>query len=153
MGVRSSNGEDIPLEGEDRMASRRVRVNQRFFRDAVVSAYGGKCCITGIDLEEVLIASHIKPWKDSNSKEKLNPRNGLCLNALHDKAFDRGLIAVNDDYSIAVSNVVSQSPNYAVRSLLLEYKSRKITLPSRFLPQAEFLQWHRNNVFEHGRRG
>lgn len=149
LGIESSDEEDIPLEGEERMAYGRVRANQRVFRKVVLSAYGGKCCITGIDLEEVLIASHIKPWKWSDSKEKLNPRNGLCLNALHDKAFDRGLIAVNDDYSIAVSNVVSQSPNDAVRSLLLGHESRKITLPSRFLPHPEFLQWHRNNIFEH----
>lgn len=153
LGIESSDQEDIPSEGEERMAYGRVRVNQRFFRKAVLSAYGGKCCITGIDLKEVLIASHIKPWKRSDSKEKLNPSNGLCLNALHDKAFDRGLIAVNDDYSIAVSNVVSQSPNDAVRSLLLGHESQNITLPSRFLPHPEFLQWHRNNVFEHWRRG
>ena len=86
---------------------------------------------------------------EARIKEKLNPSNGLCLNALHDKAFDRGLIAVNDDYTVAVSSVVSQSSNDAVRRLLLEYESQKIKLPSRFHPHPEFLQWHRNNVFEH----
>ena len=147
LGVQSSNREEIPLEGEERLAPRRIRVNQDFFRGVVLSAYGGKCCITGIDLNKVLVASHIKPWKHSNSREKLNPRNGLCLNALHDKAFDRGLIAVNDDYTIAVSSVVSQSSNDAVRRLLLEYESQKIKLPSRFHPHPEFLQWHRDEVF------
>lgn len=149
LGLQSSNREDIPFEGEERLAPRWIRVNQDFFREVVLSAYGEKCCITGINLDKVLIASHIKPWKHSNNTEKLNPRNGLCLNALHDKAFDRGLIAVNDDYTIAVSSVVSQSSNDAVRRLLLEYESQKIKLPSRFHPHPEFLQWHRNNVFEH----
>ena len=148
LGLQSSNREDIPFEGEERLAPRRVRVNQDFFREVVLSAYGKKCCITEINLAKVLIASHIKPWKDSDSKEKLNPRNGLCLNALHDKAFDRGLIAVNDDYTIAVSRVVSQSSNDAVHSLLLRYESQKIKLPTRFLPHPEFLQWHRDEVFE-----
>ena len=129
------------------MASRRVRVNQHFFREAVLSAYDGKCCITGIDLKAVLIASHIKSWTQSNSKEKLNPQNGLCLNALHDRAFDRGLIAVNDDYTIAVSSLVSLSSNDAVRKLLLWYESREIKTPSRFLPRPEFLRWHRDNIF------
>lgn len=147
LGVGSLNREDIPLEGEERMASRRVRVNQHFFREAVLSAYGGRCCITGIDLKTVLIASHIKSWKQSNRKEKLNPQNGLCLNALHDRAFDRGLIAVNDDYTIAVSSLVSQSSNDAVRNMLLWYESREIKTPSRFLPHTEFLQWHRDNIF------
>ena len=148
VGVESSNRDDLPLEGEERMASRRVRVNQWFFREAVLSAYGGKCCITGIDLTKVLIASHIKSWKASNSREKLNPQNGLCLNALHDRAFDHGLISVNDDYTIAVSSLISQSSNEAVRGMLLWYESREIKTPSRFLPRAEFLQWHRDNVFE-----
>ncbi|MCY4213378.1 MAG: HNH endonuclease [Gammaproteobacteria bacterium] len=153
LGVRTSNHAnlahaDTALEGEDRVVSRRVRVNQHFFRQAVLSAYDYKCCITGIDLKTVLIASHIKSWKESNNREKLNPQNGLCLNALHDRAFDRGLIAVNDDYTVAVSSLVSQSLSDAVRSMLLWYESREIKTPSRFLPCPEFLQWHRDNVFE-----
>lgn len=148
LSIRPPNREDIPLEGKEKVESRKVRVNQRFFREAVLSAYGGKCCITGIDLKAVLIASHIKPWTQSNREEKLNPRNGLCLNALHDRAFDRGLIAVNDDYTIAVSSLVSQSTNDAVRSMLLWYQSQEIETPSKFHPHPEFLQWHRNNVFQ-----
>ena len=148
LGIQPSNQEDTPIEGKEKEGSSKVRVNQRFFREAVLSAYGGRCCITGIDLKAVLIASHIKPWAQSNRKEKLNPRNGLCLNALHDRAFDRGLIAINDDYTVAVSSFVSQSSNDAVRSILLWYQSREIETPSRFLPNPEFLQWHRSNIFE-----
>ena len=129
------------------MAVRRIRENQSFFRRAVLSAYENSCCVTGIDIEALLVASHIKPWAESDKTEKLNPQNGLCLNALHDRAFDRGLIAVADDYTVVVSSEVSHSTSDAARELLLGYDGQKIKLPSRFLPRPDFLSWHRNNVF------
>lgn len=65
--------------------------------------------MTGISISELLIASHIKPWKVSNNEdEKTNPRNGLCLNALHDKAFDRGLITIDKNYKIIVSSKLKE---------------------------------------------
>ena len=140
--------EELPERlGGERLAVRRVRENQPFFRKAILSAYDSQCCITGIDIETLLVASHIKPWKDSDSTEKLNPQNGLCLNALHDRAFDRGLIAVADDYTIMVSEQVSHSTNDAVRDLLLAYEGRQIKLPNRFTPRPELVEWHRDNVF------
>lgn len=81
---------DYPTEGRGRIAPRVVRENQDFFRRAILSAYESRCCVTGIDLAALLNASHIKPWAAADKTEKLNPQNGLCLNALHDRAFDRG---------------------------------------------------------------
>ena len=135
------------MQGKERLAVRRVRENQPFFRKAILAAYESECCITGIDIETLLVASHIKPWAESDSSEKLNPQNGLCLNALHDRAFDRGLIAVSDDYMIMVSGQVSYSSNDAVRSLLLGYEGQQIKLPTRFIPRPDFIEWHRNNIF------
>ena len=145
--VRSSGS--VQREGSDKLAVRKVRENQPFFRKAVLSAYENRCCVTGIDVETLLIASHIKPWAESDSTEKLNPQNGLCLNALHDRAFDRGLIAVLDDYTVAVSKQVACSGSDAVRKMLLSYEGRRIRLPSRFLPRSDLLAWHRENVFVH----
>ena len=139
--------EDFRKEGRDKIALRKVRGNQHFFRKTVLAAYENRCCVTGIDIETLLVASHIKPWADSDNAEKLNPQNGLCLNALHDCAFDRGLIAITDDYSIIVSNTITHCTSDAVRKMLLWYKGQKINLPSRFLPRTDFLAWHRNNVF------
>ena len=129
------------------MAVRKVRESQTFFRKAVLSAYENTCCVTGIDIDPLLVASHIKPWTDSNETERLNPQNGLCLNALHDRAFDRGLIAITDDYAIAVSSTITRCTSDAVRKMLLWYNGQKIKLPSRFLPRTDFLAWHRDNVF------
>src|SRR5258708_2851259 len=81
---------DLPAEGIEREAVVRIRVNQSFFRRRIVSAYECRCCVTGLRVPELLVASHIIPWAE-DVPNRLNPRNGLCLNALHDRAFDRGL--------------------------------------------------------------
>jgi putative restriction endonuclease len=74
-------------EGKTREALIRTRVNQGFFRAAVLAAYGSSFCVTGCSVPELLNASHIVSWA-VDVKNRTNPRNGLCLNALHDRAFD-----------------------------------------------------------------
>ena len=143
----AQNVEPYHAEGRERIAARTVRENQDFFRRAVLSAYDNQCCVTGIDLAALLNASHIKPWVESDKTEKLNPQNGLCLNALHDRAFDRGLITLADDYSILVSSQVKRTANGGVRKMLLDYAGQKIRLPARFTPRPDFLAWHRENIF------
>ena len=87
----------------------KTRVNQELFRSAVLSSYDDACCITGIDLPPLLVASHIVPWS-KDPRERLNPRNGLCLNALHDRAFDRGLISVDPSFTVRVSRKIRECP-------------------------------------------
>lgn len=135
----------FPVGGEHNQTVRR-RVNQDFFRDAVLAAYNNKCCITGIEIPDLLIASHIKPWRDSNPEtERTNPSNGLCLNALHDKAFDKGLITVLPDYTIRVSSKLSQASENL--DWLRQCDNQKIILPGRFLPAKEFLEYHNDMIF------
>ncbi|MBX3387813.1 MAG: HNH endonuclease [Phycisphaeraceae bacterium] len=92
MSAASAISRDGPTEVVMTVKQRR---GQRFFRASVLAGHDGKCCITGITHPEMLRASHIVPWKD-DAKLRLNPRNGLCLNALHDAAFDRGLFTLTD---------------------------------------------------------
>lgn len=80
----------------------KTRVNQSVFRQMVLANYTTKCAITGIDIPELLLASHIIPWSQ-NEKERLNPENGICLSALYDKAFDKGLIGINQKHEILLS--------------------------------------------------
>ncbi|MEL7005892.1 MAG: HNH endonuclease [Bacteroidota bacterium] len=131
--------------GKDTMRATKVRVNQAFFRSAVLSAYNSSCCITGINIPQLLVASHIIPW--NQNKERTNPRNGLCLNCLHDKAFDKGLITINEDYRIEVSSHVLDSVNSGVMEYLHRIAGNKIFLPDRFLPYKQFLAYHRRNIF------
>ena len=124
-----------------------TRLSQSFFRRAVLSSYNSACCLCGIDLPPLLVASHIKPWAVSE-ETRTDPENGLCLCALHDKAFDRGLLSVKPTYEVAVSPAVRKSSAAFARTALLDFDGQPIHLPSRFAPKAEYLQWHFERVFQ-----
>lgn len=144
--VANSPKEDFP-EGKTREASVMLRVNQGFFRSAILAAYNSTCCITGIRLSELLCASHIVPWS-VDMDNRTNPRNGLCLNALHDRAFDRGLIAISGDYRVEISPLVCKAAEeVGVRKLLFDYENAQIKLPDHFQPDPSFLRFHYENVF------
>ncbi len=139
--------EDLPRAGKERERVVRSRVNQRFFRIAVLAAYENKCCITGLPIPELLTASHIIPWSVDH-ENRLNPRNGLCLNPMHDRAFDRGLLTITTEYKVKLSGEISamdQEP--AIRELLLRYEGVSIGLPTRFVPATSFLRYHNEKVY------
>lgn len=115
-----------------------VRSNQGLFREAILTAYQNRCALTGIDDKRLLNASHIVAWKDDPTN-RLNPRNGICLNALHDRAFDRHLITFDEDYTLLYSDTLSQK----VREKLHISSSSKLELPTRFLPDQNLLEAHR----------
>ena len=130
-----------------RVSEVEVRTKQSVFRRMILSSYVGRCCITGLSDARLLVASHIVPWNEDR-KNRLNPQNGLCLNVLHDKAFDRGLITVSPDLTISVSPELSrlQEDPFAVENLV-SLEGTKIHLPEKFAPAPEFLKWHGENVF------
>ena len=123
-----------------------TRLSQSFFRRAVLASYGDACCLCGLDLPPLLVASHIKPWAVS-AETRTDPENGLCLCVLHDKAYDRGLLSVTAAYQVVVSPAVRNSKAEFTASALLAFDKRPIQLPSRFAPKAEYLQWHLESVF------
>lgn len=128
----------------------RTRRGQDFFRRAVLASYGGRCCMSGLAEPGLLLASHIVPWAN-DTENRLNPSNGLCLSALHDRAFDQGLIAVDPDYHVRVSPLLrDQGGDALVRTWLLDLEGTRIRLPERFLPGQEFLAWHLGTLFQTG---
>jgi putative restriction endonuclease len=138
---------EIFPEGETREAVVRTRVNQVFFRAAVLAAYGSTCRITGCSLPELLNASHIVPWA-IDVRNRTNPRNGLCLNAFHDRAFDCGLLTIMPSLKIRISpKAKRKSSDLGTRELLLRYEGATILLPQRFAPEPEFLKYHNEQVF------
>lgn len=138
---------DLPKSGKEREALVKIRVNQNFFRKSVLLSYQNKCCITGIAIPELLVASHIKPWAKDLS-QAANPENGLCLNALHDKAFDRGLLTITEDYKIKLSEKILKSKKSEVlQDFFLPYHEKEIIKPNRFMPHQEFLSYHREHIF------
>jgi putative restriction endonuclease len=135
-------------EGRTRESIVRTRVNQGFFRVVVLAAYGHRCCITGLSLPQLLNASHIVPWS-VDVKNRTNPRNGLCLNAIHDRAFDCGLLTLTSDLKVRVSpKVKNNSSDMGAQDLLLKYKGVSVSLPRHFAPDPEFLTYHQEQIFQ-----
>ena len=134
-----------------RLVEEKFRINQDKFRKQVLSAYCNRCCITGINLPELLVASHILPWRDY-PEYRTDPRNGLCLNSLHDRAFDRGLISVSSELIVAVSpklQEVAAAKNASDKiQFLVESDGKPITQPEKFAPAPEFLAHHYRHIFQ-----
>ncbi len=140
------NEDELPL-GKERDAIVKARVNQSFFRSMILSSYRSACCITRLTVPELLVASHIKPWSQ-DKVNRVNPHNGLCLNVMHDKAFDRGLITITPDYKVKVSGRLD---NYlddkSLDFFFYPYHNQTIDLPDRFLPSQDFLEYHNNQIY------
>jgi predicted restriction endonuclease len=96
-------------------------------------------------IPELLIASHIVPWA-ADKANRMNPQNGLCLNALHDRAFDAGLITINEHWQVIISPKIKTLPPEKTK-LITDYNQKQIQLPKRFQPSQELLGWHRERVF------
>lgn len=138
---------DLPV-GRERESVVKARVNQSFFRQAILSSYGGKCCITGMNIPSLLVASHIVPWsKDKDNRT--NPRNGLCLNALHDRAFDNGLLTITKDYRVKFSRRLGDlGDSNFIKESFYSFEDKEITLPNKFQPDKGFLLFHNKEVFQ-----
>jgi putative restriction endonuclease len=135
-------------EGKTRAAIVRARVNQGFFRAAVLAAYDARCCVTGLSVPQLLNASHILPWA-VDVKNRTNPRNGLCLNAIHDRAFDCGLMTVTPELTVKLSpRIKAMKRDISAQRFLVRYEGHSIRIPSRFAPEIEFLRYHNEKIFQ-----
>jgi len=140
--------DDLNIEGRERESIVKTRVNQNFFRATVLASYNNHCCITGISVPELLVAGHIIPWA-TDKKNRMNPANGLCLNALHDRAFDKGLLTITPDYTVKLSAPLLEKLKKIKSELFfLPYNGQKIQLPSKFLPLKEFFEYHNSVIFK-----
>lgn len=138
-----------PSGPTETQATVKVRRGQQFFRQAVLTAYDVRCCISGINVPRLLVASHIKPWGKFPA-ERLNPRNGLCLSTLHDSAFDAGLITLDDKLNVILSKRLrSFFPQPALEQNFVPFEGQPIRLPEKLTePDRDFLCYHRDEVFQ-----
>jgi putative restriction endonuclease len=135
------------LKGETKIREVKTRVNQNVFRQIVLANYSTRCAITGIDIPELLIASHIIPWAQ-NEIERLNFENGICLSALYDRAYDKGLIGITEKYQIVLSSELKNKEKKDFYPLTFgNLPSLTLQLPLKYLPRKEFLQFHMDTVF------
>ncbi|MBO2584280.1 HNH endonuclease [Shewanella algae] len=143
--VKSAGTDDF--HGREREALTKARIGQQVFRNSVLSAYDFRCCITGLDIPELLIASHIVPWSQE-PKQRLNPSNGLCLSSLHDAAFDKGLITLNSHLELLLSPKLLTKENRYLSDSFERFENQPIRLPNKFAPAEEYLALHRQQIFQ-----
>lgn len=136
--------DEVPdiAEGKTTTALVQVRVNQARFRRAILASYNATCCMSGLRVPQLLVASHIVPWS-MDTQNRLNPSNGLCLSALHDSAYDQGLITVLPDFTIRVTRELYHPDldTFALTSVA-QCQGQAIRLPERFRPAPAFLETH-----------
>lgn len=136
------------LKGETAIRQVKTRVNQSVFRQIVLANYSAKCAISGIDIPELLLASHIIPWS-KNENHRLNPENGICLSALYDKAFDKGIIGINKNYEVILSTSLKKKQETSYyKNYFAPVENLKITEPLKYLPKKEFLEFHLDTIFQ-----
>lgn len=134
-----------PTETERAIRARRV---QSFFRATVLTSYDHRCAISDLAVPELLNASHIIPWSVSVER-RADPRNGICLNALYDRAFDRGLITFDEQLRVVVSDRLRvNDPPPLHREALLAIEGQPLHPPNRFKPDAKAMAFHREMVYD-----
>lgn len=144
-----TNDETNFPEGLDKLSVIKIRINQNFFRKMVLSSYGYRCAICSLPEIKLLVASHIIPWS-INPSIRMDPRNGISLCALHDKAFDRGLITINNEYVIRLSNDIRKfASEPSIKRGFSAYENLRINLPNKFMPNQDYINYHMNNIFIH----
>ncbi len=137
---------DINKEGKDYETMIKHRKGQEYFRRMILSIYGGKCAITGLNIPQTLRASHIVEWSIDKSN-RMNPENGLCLSATYDAAFDKHLISFDDDYRMIVSKGIKDYyTNEVSRAYFDKYEGKQISLPSLYMPSKKLLKKHREKL-------
>lgn len=119
----------------------KLRTSQGKFRENLLKI-SPTCKICGMNIPKLLVASHIKPWKDCNDYERINFYNGLLLCPSHDAAFDGGYITFDNAGNIIFSHLLDNKN----KELLSLNDNMKIQLESKHL---EYMEWHRDKVFKH----
>jgi putative restriction endonuclease len=151
----AAHGTWSPLETE-RILLAAARVGQHVFAQNVLTNCGSQCVFCGLrpaafGAKRMLLAGHIKPWKDSTPTERLDPRNGLAACPAHDVAFDTGLLTVNGGLRIHVARSLANATR--TDPLARQYYGRPplrevLLLPSDAqAPARKYLDWHRQHIF------
>jgi predicted restriction endonuclease len=133
-----------PTDVERLVRTRRV---QGFFRAAVLTSYEYCCALSDISIPELLNASHIVPWR-VDKERRADPRNGIALNTLYDRAFDRGLITFDESMRLVISSRLKRgSISLLHQETFIKIEGKRLREPYRFSPDPEAMAYHREKVF------
>lgn len=130
---------NIEVDGDERNQIVKIRVNQGVFRNQLLKRYK-HCCLCGVTNLGLLVASHIKPWAISKSKEKLDVNNGLLLCPNHDRLFDKGYISFDNDGNILISEELNDDDKIFTNV----HNNMKIVLMEE---SKEYMKYHREKIF------
>ncbi len=132
----------IPTGETETIREIKARRVQNFFRRTVLQSYNYRCAISGLAIPQLLVASHIIPWSEDASR-RADPTNGIALNALYDKAFDRHLISFDEEFRLVLSPTIkAKAADEMVEKYFLRYEGKALEMPYRFLPDVEAIQAH-----------
>lgn len=138
----------IPQGETETLKTVKVRRVQQFFRSAVLESYNYRCAISGLAIPELLIASHIIPWAEDESR-RADPANGILLNALYDKAFDRGLITFDDNLKLVLSKTIKENyTNSITEDYFTKFEGKSLEMPYRFMPDMNLIARHQLHIFK-----
>lgn len=131
-----------PPDGTEAVREVVQRVGQDIFRRTLIEYWGGRCAVTGLDVVELLRASHVKPWAAcASDAERLDVYNGLLLAPQLDAAFDKGLLSFADDGAMLRSASLSEK-QWA--RLGIDGGGLRVALAE---PHRVYLRWHRAHAF------
>lgn len=134
----------FPTGATETIGEVKVRRVQQFFRRTVLESYNYRCAISGLAIPELLVASHIIPWS-KDEKRRADPTNGIALNALYDKAFDRGLIMFDQDFQLVLSDKIKlHTDDELIKNYFINIEGKNLEMPYRFKPDSEALAIHRD---------
>ena len=131
-GLNKSSTDDTEITVETKQ-----RIGQDKLREYILSVYEHRCALCDIDKDDLLICSHIVPWK-VDEQNRLNPKNAICFCSLHDKLFDKGYFSLDENYEIKLG---AKADNLIVNIL----EGANFREPLENLPDIELLKIHYNS--------
>ena len=138
--LRDPNSWSGPTEDS---GPQRRRLAQDYFRRVVLSNYEHRCALTDISAPELLVASHIVAWSEAPER-RVDPSNGLCLNRLHDAAFDRHILTFDEDHRVVLSpDLLRGLPDTPLAHALRATEGARLREPIRRALDPVLLDRHR----------
>lgn len=128
----------VNTENTEITAKTKNRINQSVLREFVLNLYNNECALCEINKPDLLVCSHIKPWK-VDEENRLNPRNAICFCVLHDKLFDNGYFSLDKDYKI----IFGSKADSQIKRLL---EGLNFKVPLNYKPDISFLKFHYNEI-------
>jgi putative restriction endonuclease len=144
-------------ETSERAAVTMARLGQHRFSVTVRDNYNRKCGFCGLDTaslpkSRLLVASHVKPWRDGTTEERLDPRNGIAACPTHDAAFDTGLLTITNDGRIHTAQLLREATerDRAAHAMFTRTVSDRLIVEAGVRPKSGYLTWHQERIWRNG---